>query len=678
VVTRPAAFLPQAGLDTFVRLLTGDGWRVVGPTVVDGAIVDDVLTSADQLPWGWRADTGPGTYRLAASGRSRAFDHATGPTSPKRTIHPPIVPLTRGRRVDGTVRIEAIVNEPPRVALLGVRACDLAAVRIQERAMRAGPLGDADHAARRAATLIVAVECAKAAATCFCTSMGSGPEIGDGADIVLSELDDGFVVRAGSMAGDAIVERLDLAPAGDDRVQAAAEQVAAVRAAIGDPVPTDGLPARLRASLDHPHWAEVAERCLACANCTLVCPTCFCTSVTVASDLDGVDATTDRSWDSCFSLGFGRVAGDANFRPRVQDRYRQWLTHKFSTWWDQFGSSGCVGCGRCIAWCPVGIDVRAELTAVAPPGAGVEGPLPATPGSGQVEEHGPIPWPPAPPSGHAPAPLERVEAARHATVGIAATEIETADTVTLRLETDDQALLAARPGQFVMVELPGFAVPPISISRIEPAAIDLTIRSVGPATAAVTALPVGAGLVLRGPLGRGWPVDRAVERDVVIVGGGIGLAPLRPLIDAILAERARFGAVRLFLGARTPGDRLFVAEINALAGRVDLEIGEIVDRAGPEWLGRVGVVTQLFDRASWDGGNVTAFMCGPERMMQATASTLGRLGVAPDATWLTLERNMACGVGTCGHCQLGPFFVCRDGPVFSLAELGTAFGREGL
>jgi NAD(P)H-flavin reductase len=123
---------------------------------------------------------------------------------------------------------------------------------------------------------------------------------------------------------------------------------------------------------------------------------------------------------------------------------------------------------------------------------------------------------------------------------------------------------------------------------------------------------------------------------------------------------------------------LFVAEMNAIAGRTDLEVAEIVDRAGPEWLGRVGVVTQLFDQAVWDGSRVTAFVCGPERMMQATAATLERLGVDRAATWLTLERNMACGVGTCGHCQLGPFFVCRDGPVFSVAELGTAFGREGL
>jgi 2-polyprenylphenol hydroxylase and related flavodoxin oxidoreductases len=654
--------MPRGELDRLFAVLNADGRRIVGPTVVDGAIVYDELISSKGLPIGWTADSAPGSYRLRATGRERAFDYNVGVTSWKRFNHPPIVPLSRSRREGGRVVVEAAQQDPPRLAFVGVRACELAALAIQDRAMRAGPLGDADHVARGEAALVVAVECATAASTCFCTSMGTGPEVPGGADLVLSELDEGFVVRAGTDAGAAILDRLDLRSAEPLETDQAAVQVAAVRDAIGDPIPAEGLPARLRAALDHPRWAEVAERCLACANCTLVCPTCFCTSVSVASDLDGVEGTTQRTWDSCFSLGFGRVAGDANFRPKVRDRYRQWLTHKFSTWWDQFGSTGCVGCGRCIAWCPVGIDIREELMAIAPPGA----------------PSGPIPWPLSPAEGRAPAPLAIVAPATHVTATVRTVSFETADTATLRLATSDATLLGARPGQFVMVELPGFAIPPISISGIRPDGLDLTIRSVGPATAALTSLTSGAEVSLRGPLGRGWPIETAVGRDVVIVAGGIGLAPLRPLIDAIVADRPRFGAVRLYLGARTPRDRLFVAEMNALAGRPDLEVAEIVDRAGPEWLGRVGIVTQLFDHAPWDGTRATAFMCGPERMMQATATTLEGRGVIAGNTWLTLERNMACGVGTCGHCQLGPFFVCRDGPVFSLAELGTAFGREGL
>ena len=662
MVTAVSWFLPRAELPRLFEALAADGRRIVGPTIAEGAVVYDELDSPAELPHGWTAESEPGSYRLEATSGTRAFDYGIPVTSWKRFTHPSLVPLTRARREGDLVTIVPVREPAPRLAFIGVRACELAALGIQDRAMRAGPAGDADHAARRDASLVVAVECAQAMSTCFCTSMANGPEVQAGADLVLSELDDGFVIRIGSAAGTAVLEPLALRVAAPDEIERAGTQVAAVRASIGDPVPADGLPKRLRAALDHPRWAEVADRCLACANCTLVCPTCFCTSVGVASDLDGIEATTERQWDSCFSLGFGRVAGDANFRPKVADRYRQWLTHKFSTWWDQFGSSGCVGCGRCIAWCPVGIDVREELNAIAPSAA------PA----------GPIPWPLSPVEGRAPAPLATVAPAQHVVATVRSAVPETADTVTLRLGTSDRALLEARPGQFVMVELPAFAAPPISISRIRPDGLDLTIRSAGPATAALTGLAAGSQVGLRGPLGRGWPIDAAIGRDLVIVAGGIGLAPLRPLIDEILAERAKFGSFHLFLGARTPRDRLFVDEMSELAGRPDMEVAEIVDRAGPEWLGRVGIVTQLFDHADWNGPRVTAFMCGPERMMQATATTLAGRGVDPAATWLTLERNMACGVGTCGHCQLGPFFVCRDGPVFSVSELGTAFGREGL
>ena len=651
------AFLPREDLGRLLDALRADGRTVVGPTVRDGAIVYDEIASVDALPVGWRSDVAPGTYRLTRDDGARAFDYGVPVTSWKRYTHPSRIPLTRTS--DG--RVEAIEPEAPAMAFIGVRACEIAALDIQERVLRAGPAGDVDHARRRDEALVVAVECALATATCFCTSMGTGPEVTGGADLVLSELDAGFTVRALSEAGEAVLSRLALPVASDDQLSVAADQVAAVRSAIGDPVPSVGLAERLRAAPEHPRWDMVAERCLACTNCTLVCPTCFCTSVSVTSDLDGVTGASERTWDSCFTLGFGRVAGDNNFRPRVSDRYRQWLTHKFSTWWDQFGSTGCVGCGRCITWCPVGIDVREELLAIAPPDA-----APA-----------PIPWPPSPPAGHAPAPLPIVEPARYVTTTITAVSRETADTVTLALSTDDPDLLASRPGQFVMVARPAQAIPPISISRIRPDGLDLTIRGVGQATEALIAGTPGDRISLRGPLGRPWPLETASGGDVVIVAGGIGLAPLRPVIDAIFRERYRFEAVRIYLGARTPRDRLFVGEMAALGGRTDLEIEQIVDRGGPDWFGRVGVVTQLFERAPWTGERTTAFVCGPDRMMQATARTLAASGVAPERTWLTLERNMACGVGVCGHCQLGPYFVCRDGPVFSVAELGDTFTVEG-
>jgi NAD(P)H-flavin reductase/formate hydrogenlyase subunit 6/NADH:ubiquinone oxidoreductase subunit I len=652
------AFLPREKLDVLLDALRDDDRTIIGPIVRDGAVVYDEIRDTTDLPIGWRTDTAPGTYRLEQTGGTRAFDYGTALSTWKRYSHPPRVPLTT---TDGDGLVASVDPEVPRVAFIGVRACELAALGIQQRVLGAGPAGDADDAARREAALVVAVECAVATSTCFCTSMGTGPEIDDGADIVLAELEEGFTVRAMTSAGERIVEGLSLATATQGHLESAAEQVATVRASIGYPVATGGLAERLRAVPDHPRWAEIAERCLACTNCTLVCPTCFCTSVAPTSDLDGTTGSTERVWDSCFTVGFGRVAGDANFRPYVADRYRQWLTHKFSSWWDQFGSSGCVGCGRCITWCPVGIDVREELLAIAPPDS-----PPA-----------PIPWPLAPARGHAPAPVPVVEPARYVPVEVTAVGRETNDTVTLSLATDEPALLASRPGQFVMVARPAQAIPPISISRLRPDGLELTIRDVGPATAALTSRKPGDRLSLRGPLGRAWPIASAHGGDVVIVAGGIGVAPLRPVIDEVLRERHRFGAVRMYIGARTPRDRLFVEEMAALRGRTDVEIEEIVDRGGPDWLGRVGVVTQLFERASWNGSHTTAFVCGPDRMMQATARTLAARGVDPSRTLVTLERNMACGVGVCGHCQLGPYFVCRDGPVFSAAELGDTFTVDG-
>jgi NAD(P)H-flavin reductase len=693
-VPRPARFLARADLGRLLDVLHDERRQVIGPTVADGAIVYDEVRSVDDLPAGWGAEQAPCRYRLERRYDARLFDFAVGPTSWKRYTFPPRVPVTAGVRVDGTVSFTAAEADRPRLAFLGVRACEIAALRIQDRVFGAGPLGDADYLARRDDAIIIAVECATSASTCFCTSMSTGPEVRAGYDLALSELDEGFVVRVGTRAGDRIAARLPLVEAAPGQMERSAGQVAAVRAGMGDPVAAEGLPGRLLAALDSPRWAEVAERCLACTNCTLVCPTCFCTSVTQRSDLDGTQATAERAWDSCFTVGFAKVAG-GNFRPRVRDRYRQWLTHKFATWWDQFGTSGCVGCGRCVTWCPVGIDVREELAAIAPPLRIVEGPPPPRP----AESEFPVLMPAFTPIELGPAPV-RIPLAVAAPLALRATkdaraeavepappyviarvrsvDPETIDVVSLRLETHDPELLSGRPGQFVMAALPAFSSVPISVSRFHPDGLELTMRAAGPATTALTRLTPGEEVGLRGPLGVGWPLEAGYGRDIVLVTGGIGLAPLRPLIDALLAERDRFRSIRIYYGARTPRDRLFVGELEALAGRRDLDVAMIVDRAGPEWLGRVGVVTTLFDQARWPGAHAVAYVCGPERMMNATAATLADRGLTPERIFVTLERHMECGVGLCGHCQMGRFFVCRDGPVFSLANLAGTFGREGI
>jgi NAD(P)H-flavin reductase len=647
----PISWLASGDLGALIDALRSDGRAVIGPRVEDGAIVYDEIASAADLPIGWHDEQAPGQYRIARDGGERAFGYAVGPTSWKRYTFPSRVPIGRARRDGERATFEPIAPEPPALAFLGVRGCELAALRIQDRVLMEGPVADPDYAARRRSALVIAVECTVAGDTCFCTSMGTGPEIaGDGADLVLTELDDGYLVRAGTAAGRELAGHLPLTPAGDERTAAGRAAVAAVRDTIGDPVAVDGLPGRLMDRLDDARWAEVAERCLACANCTLVCPTCFCTSVSQRSDLDGLDSIAERSWDSCFSGDFAKVAG-GNFRSRREDRYRQWLTHKFSTWVDQFGSFGCVGCGRCITWCPVGIDVREELMAIARPPS--RRPLPIAVA--------------AEPGAFVPARVERAMP-------------ETPDTTTLILADVDSRIAAGQPGQFVMLTRPGLPAVPISVSRYHPEArsIELSIRAAGPATASLSGLAPGETVGLRGPLGRGWPLEAAEGRDVIVVAGGIGLSPLRPLVDALLAERERFGSIRLFHGARTPADRPHQGDLGAWAARPDVDLAVTVDRADEAWTGPVGVVTHLFDDVGWDGREAVAFVCGPERMMQATVDTLRDRGLRRRRIFVSLERHMECGIGLCGHCQMGRFFVCRDGPVFSLAELGPAFTTEGI
>lgn len=647
-------WLPRADLERLVALLRTDGRTVVGPTFDDGVVVYREIETAAELPAGVTDTQAPARYRAHASTDDpHTFGFAASPTSWKRWTFPPSVELGVAHRDGDQLRFETPSRDVPPLAFLGARACDLAAIAIQDRVLLGGPVADTDYRARRSATLTIGVDCATPSGTCFCTSMGTGPEVTTGHDLALTELDDGFVVRVGTPNGRDLVDRLGLAGADGSQLDAARAVPERARAAITRQVVTDGLSERLIANPEHPRWAEVAERCLACTSCTMVCPTCFCTSVSQASDLDATTATSKREWDSCFTLGFGAVAG-GNFRSRRQDRYRQWLTHKFGTWVEQFGSMGCVGCGRCITWCPVGIDIREELAVIASP--------PAPP---------PVVGEPLPMIA-APHPGEYV-------VGtVRSVTPETPDTWTLALGDVDAAIRAGQPGQFLMVELPGFSAAPISISRYRPDGIDLTIRAAGPATTAMTQLHPGSQLGLRGPLGRGWPVELAEDRDVLIVAGGLGLPPLRPLIERVLAERGRYRSVRLVIGARTPDDLVLRPDIARWQERSDLEVGVTVDRAGPDWTGPVGVVTQLFDRAPIDPLRTIAYVCGPERMMQAASRTLAGMGMLPDRIFVSMERHMECGVGLCGHCQMGRFFVCRDGPVFSRAELGDVFDLEGI
>lgn len=354
-------------LEPLIRALVEAGYRLLGPLARDGAIVIDSLRQAADLPRGLEDVQAPGRYRLEKRDHSAYFSYAVGAHSWKQVFHVPVERLVQIRRSGRAVEV---VPEPlphERIAIFGARSCDLAAIAIQDRVLMHGDHPDPRYAARRENVFVVAVNCSRAGGNCFCVSMNTGPRARSGFDLGLTELiDDGehrFLVEIGSAAGQALLEKLDRRLATDEDIAKSAAMTETTAASMGRHLDTRGLPAKLQENLEHPRWDEVATRCLACANCTSVCPTCFCTDVVDTTSLDGETAERTKQWDSCFNSSFTYVHGGP-VRSTVKSRYRQWLTHKLSTWHDQFGSSGCVGCGRCITWCPVGIDITEEATAI--------------------------------------------------------------------------------------------------------------------------------------------------------------------------------------------------------------------------------------------------------------------------------------------------------------------------
>lgn len=357
-------FLARENFQTLIDVLVDEGYRCLGPQVRDGAIVFDELSDVSQLPTGVHDQQAPGNYQLSRSDSPRCFAWANGPQALKPLLFAPRETLWRAER-DADGRLSFVAAEPTvqKTAVFGVRSCDLAGVRIQDNILIHDVYQDERYRARREALFTVAVNCSRPAETCFCASTGDGPTAEGGYDLLLSELDEGFLVNADSDAGEKVLKRLSLEWASDHQFFVAGQQ--AVHAAK---VQTRKLPAKvdevLLNNLEHDRWQEVAQRCLSCGNCTMVCPTCFCHQEVEQPQLDGESTEHVREWDSCFTEGHSYIHGTV-IRKETEKRYRQWLTHKLATWVQQFGNSGCVGCGRCIAWCPVGIDLTEEANAIA-------------------------------------------------------------------------------------------------------------------------------------------------------------------------------------------------------------------------------------------------------------------------------------------------------------------------
>ena len=390
----PAFWISEADLQRLFDCLRAAGFQTVAPQVRDGAVIYDRLDEAAGLPHGLVDEQDGGYYRLTQHPDAGPFEHVAGPHSLKNFLFPPQETIQQWRRQEGSWQQLNTQTAPEALAVIGPRACDLAALAIQDRVFLEGDFVDPFYQARRERLFLVAINCRRAAATCFCHSMNCGPEVTAGYDLLLTPVDKRYVVEIGSAAGEQIAQQLraeaTLCTPADLTLarkvsQTLAEQMAtrphtpvrqALTTAEGTPASTQPDAAPVPRSLDTENirdllfdnlqadrWNEVASRCLSCGNCTMVCPTCFCSSVQEVADLAGDEVTRERHWASSFTLEHSQIHGE-NPRPTTAAQYRQWLTHKLAGWIDQFGSSGCTGCGRCITWCPVGIDLTEEVAAI--------------------------------------------------------------------------------------------------------------------------------------------------------------------------------------------------------------------------------------------------------------------------------------------------------------------------
>jgi ferredoxin len=355
--------LDKPELGRIIDRLWREGYTVVGPTVAQGAIVFDELRSLEQLPIGWTDEQEGGVYRLHRRDDGAYFGYAVGPHSWKKYLFPSRTTLFSIEMTANSFAVHPSPESVPKYAFLGARSCDLHAIEIQDRVFLEGPYVDPHYRARRGPAFVIAVNCGQAAATCFCASMNTGPKATRGFDLALTELPDRFIVEIATERGAAMLAGLPCRDASGDERGEADRVVRETAGQIHRRLDTSDLPGLLYNNLEHPRWDDVAARCLSCTNCTMVCPTCFCHAVEDVPDLDGQRSQRVRLWDSCFNHEHAHTAG-GNMRPDTRSQYRQWLTHKLASWIDQYGTTGCVGCGRCITWCPVAIDITEEVAAI--------------------------------------------------------------------------------------------------------------------------------------------------------------------------------------------------------------------------------------------------------------------------------------------------------------------------
>ena len=597
---------------------------------------------------GVKARHGKYVYDRIANFEELCFDYDVTVIPPTKYLRPPRENLL-GFKISDEPRVEPVLETAPR-AIIGVHPYDIRAIKLLDEVfMTTNP--DPNYISRRQNTIIIGVDILNPSPYSFAPSMGAHLTE-TGFDLLLTDIGVDYMVTVGSEKGAELLRKYAQLrePTGDEIAkQRAVREEALAKFKLFLDVPKERLPKLLEENYDDPYWESRSQTCLSCGSCVMVCPTCFCFDVQDEVSLNLKEGERFRRWDGCMLVDFAKVATGENFRLDKESRFRHRIFRKGKYILERYGIVGCVGCGRCKTACLADIAFTQEAFNAIAEAARIK-----EEAKRLVKEVRPETELYAP----RPAKLVKVE------------ELTPREKV-FEFRLKDGKSLGHRPGQFVEVSVMGIGEAPISISSspTRDGTFQLAVRNVGDVTSTLHALEKGAIVGIRGPFGNGFPLEALKGKDVLLIAGGIGLFPLRSLIQYVLDNRSSFGRVILLFGARSPAERLFLDELVLWSQSPEIEFHETVDKGDKSWKGNVGVITTLIPKVDFDPRKTMAVVVGPPVMYRFVIIELKKKGIPDENIILSLERRMKCGVGKCGHCQINGVYVCQEGPVFTLAQL---------
>ncbi len=597
---------------------------------------------------GVKAKQGKFVYDRISSFDELSMDYDVTPISPTKYLlpaHETILKFTTGE----FSKTEPVLENNPRI-IIGVHPYDIRAIELLDVVfMATNP--DPNYIARRQNTLIIGVDCLHPSPRNFSPCMGTNVAE-HGFDLLLTDIGNRYVVTIGSQKGlDVLKKYAEVGEANNNDIakRQLVRDEALAKCTYKLNCPKERIPKLLEENYDDAYWEKRASTCFSCGSCVMVCPTCFCFDVQDDMALNLTEGERIRQWDGCMLVDFAKVATGENFRHDKTSRFRHRIFRKGKYVLERFGKMGCVGCGRCTIACLAEIASPIEaFNAIDESYQTKQAAIRALRETSLGNEL------------YAPRPVELV---RVETLGPKEKVFE--------FKFIDDKELGHRPGQFVEVSVLGLGEAPISItsSPTRTGSFELAIRNVGSITNALHQMGKGAIVGIRGPFGNGFPINSLTGKDILFIAGGIGLFPLRSLIQYVMDKRSSFGKVMLLLGATSPQVRMFVTETETWKNTPDMECHETVDRCDNTWTGNVGVITTLIPKVQFDPRKTVAVIVGPPIMYRFVINELKKRDIADENIIMSLERRMKCGVGKCGHCQINGVYVCQEGPVFTLAQL---------